>query len=80
MIKKLLNIITPRFITGDAAVILVASVYEPVCSMSDIGPDEEFDGIITMSFFNFFGFAFFARQIGDVRPWLNPHDKVKLCQ
>jgi len=76
MIKKLLNII-PRFITDDAAVSLVGFSYEPICSMNDIKPGEEFDGIITMSFYSFFGFALFARQIGDVRPWVNPHDKVK---
>lgn len=78
-IKKLLNIIIPRFITEDTAVCCVgcSGMYEPICSMDDIEPWEELDGIITMQFFNFFGFALFARQIGDVRPWVNPHYKVK---
>lgn len=46
-----------------------------VCSMADIEPGEHYDGIMTVNIFSFFGYGFFVRQVGDVRPWLNPHDK-----
>lgn len=78
----LLDIIVPRFVTEDAAVI---STYcgncadehlQPVCSMADIEPGEVYDGIITMRSFNFFGRGLWAKQVGPIRPWVNPHDKV----
>ena len=82
-LRRLLDILIPRFMTENAAVDntycdhcdnphLVA-----ICCMDDVEPGEEFEGIVTMSFFNLFGFALFPKQVGDVRPWVNPHDEVK---
>ncbi|MNO80850.1 hypothetical protein D3C76_720700 [compost metagenome] len=80
---RLLDILVPRFITEDVALI---NAYcddcdhphlMPVCCLADVDPDEEFDAIGTMSCFNLFGWALFAKLVGDVRPWVNPHDGVR---
>ncbi|MBB3017642.1 hypothetical protein FHR70_000682 [Microvirga lupini] len=73
---RLLDIIVPRFISEDTAVRRVgkSSMYEPVCSMKDIDPGERFDGIATYVMFNLFGQGLFPRQVGSIRPWVNPHD------
>lgn len=48
--------------------------YDIVCSMADVHPEEEFDGIATVQTFNLFGLALFPKQVGEIKPWKNPHD------
>lgn len=83
--RKLLDVLTPRIVTEDVALeeysdyfncMGIDEQYGIVCSMRDIKPGERFDGIATMRVFNLFGMGLFPKQIGDVRPWVNPHDKV----
>lgn len=78
---RFLDILIPRFITEDAAAELEQCEhcdgphYFPVCALADVRPGEVFDGIVTMEFFNLFGFALFARyDESSVRPFVNPHD------
>lgn len=84
-LRNLLDALIPRFMTEEVAVeeysdyfncIGIDAQYEIVCSMRDIKPGERFDGIATMRVFNLFGMGLFPKQIGEVRPWVNPHDKV----
>lgn len=82
-LRRILDILVPRFITEDAAAEVTFCGHcdephpQPVCSMLDIQPGEQFDGIITMRFFNLFGLTLFQRWDGVMRPWVNPHDKAK---
>jgi hypothetical protein len=77
-LARILDIVIPRFVTEDVAVKQVgrSSMHEIVCSMKDIRPRERFDGIATYRMFNLFGFGFFQKQIGEVRPWANPHGRA----
>ena len=83
-LSKLLDIMIPRFITEDVAVErrvcddCCEEHYEIACSMLDIEPGERFDGIATMRGFNLFGMLLFPRQVGVVRPWVNPWDGVSV--
>lgn len=71
----LLDLLVPRFITEDVAIDGNAqNGYSVVCCMEDVDPGEQFSGIATIRCFNLFGFALFAKQIGDIRPWVNPHN------
>lgn len=75
----ILDILVPRFINDEVAVQRVgrSCMHEIVCSMKDISIGERFDGVATMQAFNLFGFGLFPKQIGEIRPWVNPHDKAK---
>lgn len=66
--------LVPRFLTEDVAVASRGDVPDVVCSMLDIEPGEEFAGIATVRSFTWFGLCFLPRQIGAIRPWVNPHD------
>lgn len=68
-IRRLLDIIVPRFITEDVALEFNGDHYIIVCCMDDVWPGESFDAIGTMQTFNFFGFGLFPKHIGEVRPW-----------
>ena len=85
--NKFLDIIIPRFLTEDVACVWVPfpneewkdypelqGYYDIVCSMADVYPEEEFDGIATVQTFNLFGLALFPKQVGEIKPWKNPHD------
>lgn len=80
-LRKLFDILIPRFITEDVAVEVAYCSHcdeahpQPVCCMADVEPDDVFDGIMTMSCFNLFGLGLFPRQVSEIRPWVNPHDK-----
>lgn len=64
----------PRFLDEDVACERVGpDMYAPVVALSDVAPCERYDGIVRMRCFNFFGFALFPLQIGEVRPFENPH-------
>ncbi len=74
LLYVLYDIFMSRFITEDCAVnfemgkdgLLHAKEVVP---LKCVLPGEEFEGIITVSSFNFFGYAAFAKMIGDVREW-----------
>lgn len=79
-LRLLLDILVPRFITEDYALMngycddCDEPHLMPICAMEHVEPGEEFDAIVTMSCFNLFGWALFPRMVGEVRPWVNPHD------
>ena len=71
-----LDMAIPRFVDDEVALELVdEDEYYPVCRLKYVEPDERFDGICTIRVFNLFGFALFPKLIGDVRPFVNPHDE-----
>lgn len=66
--------LVPRFLTEDVAVVFTPDGPDVACSMLDIEPGETFDAIVTLRSFTWLGVCMFPRQIGAVRPWVNPHD------
>jgi hypothetical protein len=72
--NKILDILIPRFITEDVALVECDEGYEIACSMKDVQPWEDFHGVVTMQCFNFFGFGLFPKKVGHVREFINPHD------
>lgn len=69
------DILVPRFVREDVALEQVApGEYVPVVAMRDVDPGERFDGIVTMESFNLFGRGIFPKVVGEVRPFVNPHD------
>lgn len=77
-----IDIMIPRFITEDcpAHVEYCGECSHPhpfpAGSMTLVRPGDRFDGILTVSYFNLFGFAFRMRwDEATMRPWVNPHDK-----
>lgn len=69
ILKHLLDLLMPSFITEDVALELLEDGYHPVCSMDDVRPGEQFDGIVAMRSFTWMGMAFAPKVIGEVRPW-----------
>ena len=77
-----LDFIVPRFITEDVALRYVGNPvmssfsewgdYEISCSLDDVQPGEEFDGIGSVDAFQFLGFGLTYR-VGNFRPFVNPH-------
>ena len=79
-LRRLLDILVPRFITEDVA------CFEgycdhcdelhliPECPLSHVEPGERFDAIVPISCFNLFGWALFTKAAGEPRPFVNPHD------
>lgn len=63
------DLIVPRFITEDCAVEELEDSYHVVMPMSCLYEGERYDGIATMQSFTWLGMAFFAKQVGDIRPW-----------
>lgn len=76
-LPRTLSILIPRFITREFAMKQVgrSSLHDIVCLMDDVKPGERFDGVGTISSFSLFGMDLFQKQIGQVRPWRNPHDR-----
>lgn len=78
-----LDFIVPRFITEDVALRYVGDPvapnmsewgdYEIACSLADVQPGEEFDGIGSVDAFQFIGFGLVYR-VGNFRPFKNPHE------
>lgn len=77
-----LDFIVPRFITEDVALRYVGDPvtsnwsewrdYEIACSLADVQPGEEFDGIGSVDAFQFLGFGLTYR-VWNFRPFVNPH-------
>lgn len=68
-----LDILLPRFITEDVAMEQIApgsgwDSFDIACSMSDVRPDEVFDGVATVDSFTWLGIGITYR-IGNFRRW-----------
>lgn len=68
-LTRLLDIITPRFVTEEVALRDDGQHLVIACSMADVRPGECFDGVATMRNFNLFGMALFPVMVGEARPW-----------
>lgn len=67
--RKLFDLLVPRFMTEDVALIECVDGFAIVCCMGDVEPGECFDAVATLRVFNLFGFGLWPEQIGEVRPW-----------
>lgn len=69
-LKKFLDFIIPRFMTDEVAFVYNGDEIEIVCTLLDVEEGEEFDGIVKIRCFNFFGFGLFGKILMDtIRPW-----------
>ena len=59
----LLDILIPRFITEDVAVLEIDGEYSPICNVDDLKAYDVYDKIIMVRTFNFFGFGLFPKMI-----------------
>lgn len=73
MIKKFFDVIVPRFLTEYVALQEMEDGYVIVCALHDVEEDENFDAIMKMQTFNFFGLGLFHKSIGDIIPWSERH-------
>lgn len=81
-----LRFVVPHFETNDLAVDLVPNQtytkeqlndfnnYEIICCVEDLEAGEEYDAICPVREFAWLCFGFFPRQIGDIRPFVNPNN------
>lgn len=78
-LPRLLDILIPRFITTEMAMKQIgrSSLFDIVCCMDAVEPRQRFDGVATITSFSVFGVRLFPSQRGEIRPWVNPHDKAK---
>ncbi|HEJ3257921.1 hypothetical protein [Pseudomonas aeruginosa] len=68
--NRILNILIPRFITERVALLeATAGHLEIACAISDVRPNERFDGIATIRSFNLLGFALFPKMVDGPHPW-----------
>lgn len=61
LMLKILDIIIPRFITEDLALIVIGKELWVLGRVVDIQPGETYNAVGTAKAFNFFGFGLFAR-------------------
>ena len=61
------DILIPRFITEDVALLENEKGYSIACSIDDVQDGEVFDAISTMSSLTWLGRSFFVKQVGPVR-------------
>lgn len=71
--KRILEFLIPRFMVEDVALEWRDDGYHIVCSTDDLLDWEVFDGIVTVRCFSWLGLGAFPKQIGEVRPFVNPH-------
>ena len=67
--NRLLDLILPRFITEDVALIDTGDGLEIGCRLADVRHGERFAAVATIRSFNLFGFALFPRMVGEPREW-----------
>lgn len=67
--NRILDLILPRFIVEDVALVDEGDRLEIACSMADVKEGEIFDATATIRSFNLFGIALFPRMIDGPRPW-----------
>jgi len=64
LIKFIVDILTPRFITEEVAVLVLENGdYQPICQFIHLRPGEYYDKKVTIRTFNFFGFGLFPKLI-----------------
>lgn len=73
LIKRILEIVIPRFTTEDVALQRTQpgnswECFDIVCAMDDVQEYERFDGIATVDSFVFLGIGF-TYKIANFRPW-----------
>ncbi|ELL4389738.1 hypothetical protein [Pseudomonas aeruginosa] len=77
--NRILDILIPRFITERVALLeATAGHLEIACAISDVRPNERFDGIATIRSFNLLGFALFPKMVDGPHAWpvqLHPSNK-----
>lgn len=61
--NRILDILIPRFITERVALIDANGQLEIACALSNVRPNERFDGIATIRSFNLAGFALFPKMV-----------------
>ena len=64
--NKILDILIPRFIEEDVALMFDGKDYQMICSVKDLEPHEKPDAVVTFQTFNFFGLWLFPKQIGEI--------------
>lgn len=70
--RKLLDLILPRFLTEEVALHDNGDHLVIVCPMADLKPGERHHAVATMRVFNLFGRALFPRMISGPWPWPDP--------
>ncbi|ELK4817120.1 TPA: hypothetical protein NID15_000677 [Pseudomonas aeruginosa] len=76
--NRILDILIPRFITERVALIDANGQLEIACALSNVRPNERFDGIATIRSFNLAGFALFPKMVDGPHAWpvqLHPSNK-----
>lgn len=69
-LRWLWEFIFPRFVTDEVAFMHNGDDIDLICSMADVEPDEEFDGVVTVKCLSVFGMGLFGRILLDtIRPW-----------
>lgn len=69
----------PRFVTEDVVVDFIVDNphlmkhFEMICYVHQLEADEKHDGIITVRSLHFLFWAFFAKPVSQVRPFMNPY-------
>lgn len=58
--KKLLDILIPRFVTDRTAVKFVEDKWYIVCHENDLTEEDDYDYVVDLKSFNFFGFGLFC--------------------
>ena len=74
--KRFLEFLIPRFVTDEVAFEERADGYYIVCCVDDLEPWEEFAALGDVRCFSWLGFGWFPQQIGELRPFVNPHSRV----
>lgn len=69
------DILVPRFVDDEMACNDLGGDEYELLELGAVEPGERFDCIITVRSFNLFGYGLFPKQIGEGRPFVNPHDE-----
>lgn len=67
--NKILDILLPRFITEEVALVDAGDHLEVACALADVKPGEAFAAVATIRSFNLLGRALFPKMIGEPRDW-----------
>ena len=67
--NRFLDLLIPRVITEDVALIDTGDGLEIACRLADVRRGERFAAVATFRSFNLFGFALFPKMIGEPRDW-----------
>lgn len=73
------DIPVPRFVDDQMACNDLGGDEYEMLELEAVEPGERFDCIVTIRSFNLFGYGFFPKQIGEPRPFVNPHDDTAVA-